>query len=314
MIDSSTQPFGALCEYAKREPGTVRQLFRGLLTDDDGDLRKRQFKIDTFLAGTDELLRKYYPNSYMFVNTQQSAMAYLWFCDPDTHYYYKATEAKYLADCVEFYDNWGVNGNFHLSVYHRFCDEIVAQMRNNPALVETHQSRFDKCGSEMHPDEQLHILVVDMIFCARRYGLYDGIPIKDASAPARKLYHERKEKAAELLADLERAEQNAGMLAEARAVFLNMMQSGATIWHKAYGAAELKSVNNEFCTLFFPEKNEEKRFEILPALTGGFVRIDSPEFDVLLEKYRQVMRGARVIEGQLELAHKALEPYKEYLD
>lgn len=106
LIDSSMQPFGALCEYAEREPQTVREMLRDLFAEDGGDLAVRQEKIDIFLRRADELKEKYFPRSYMFVNTQQSAMAYLWFYDPDRHYYYKATEAKYLADCVEFYDDW----------------------------------------------------------------------------------------------------------------------------------------------------------------------------------------------------------------
>lgn len=92
-------------------------MFKGLFAEDGGDLVQRQKKIDVFLSRADELLRKYYLTSHMFINTQQSAMAYLWFYDPNTYYYYKATEAKYLADCVEFYDDWGTYSDFYLDVY-----------------------------------------------------------------------------------------------------------------------------------------------------------------------------------------------------
>lgn len=314
LIDSSQQPFGALCEYAKAEPATVRTMLKDLFAADGGDLVQRQKKIDVFLSRADELLKKYYPTSHMFINTQQSAMAYLWFYDPNIYYYYKATEAKYLADCVEFYDDWGTYSDFYLDIYHRFCDEIVAHMKNHPALMETHKSRFEGYEEQMHKDEQLHILVVDIIFCAKRYGLYDGIPIKDSSAPAKRLYQERKAKAAELLANVEAAEKNAILLEEARNVFADMLNSGAGITHKAFGKAQLIEFSGGYITLFFEAKNERKKFGFLSSLAGGFIKISSPDFDTLLEKYRAVLKSEMNVSRQLEMAVKALEPYKEYLD
>lgn len=314
LIDSSQQPFGALCEYAKAEPATVRMMFKELFAEDGGDLIRRQRKIDDFLLRADELLKKYYPTSHMFINTQQSAMAYLWFYDPDTYYHYKATEAKYLADCVEFYDDWGTYSDFNLTVYHRFCDEIIAQMKNHPELMETHRSRFEGCGEIMHADEKLHILIVDIIFCAKRYGLYNGIPIKDSSAPAKRLYQERKAKAAELLADVEAAGKNAALLEEARKAFTEMANSGAEITHKAFGKAELTELSDGYCTLFFAAKNEQKKFGFLSSLAGGFIRMSHPDFDGLLEKYRPVMKAEMNVSRRMEMAIKALEPYKEYLD
>ena len=314
LIDSSQQqPFFAIVEYARKEPERVRAMFKRLYADDGGDLKIRQEKIKHFLNETDELLQKYFPSSHRYVNTQRSVMAYLWFYDPNTYYYYKATEAKYLADCVEFYDDWGTYSDFKLDVFHRFCDEVIEQLKNHTALMDTHKSRFE--GTEpMHTDENLHILVVDIIFCAKRYGLYDGIPIKDSSAPAKRLYLERKAKAAELYEAVQTAEKNVALLDEARTVFVKLVQSGATISHKAYGSAELVEYANGNVTLLFTNKNEQKKFILLQSLVGGFIKIDTPNFGELLEKYRQAMRVEARAVRQYERAVKALEPYKEYLD
>ena len=314
LIDSSQQqPFFAIVEYARKEPERVRAMFKRLYADDGGDLKIRQEKIKHFLNETDELLQKYFPSSHRYVNTQRSVMAYLWFYDPNTYYYYKATEAKYLADCVEFYDDWGTYSDFKLDVFHRFCDEVIEQLKNHTALMDTHKSRFE--GTEpMHTDENLHILVVDIIFCAKRYGLYDGIPIKDSSAPAKRLYLERKAKAAELYEAVQTAEKNVALLDEARTVFVKLVQSGATISHKAYGSAELVEYANGNVTLLFTNKNEQKKFILLQSLVGGFIKIDTPNFGELLEKYRQAMRVEASAVRQYESAVKALEPYKEYLD
>lgn len=315
LIDSNQQqPFYALFEYAKREPATVRSMFKNLFSDVGGNLNKQQEKIDAFLLRADELLQKYFPTSHLYVNTQRSVMAYLWFYNPDAYYYYKATEAKYLADCVEFYDDWGTYHNFDLTVYHRFCDEIVVQMKKHSALMETHKSRFDGNEDQMDADEQLHILVMDIIFCSKRYNLYDGIPIKDSSAPARKLYHERKARAQELLAGVESAEKTVNLLNEARKIFADMLTGGAEIVHSMLGKAHLVGFSDGYCTLFFEAKNEQKIFPFLSSLAGGFIKILTPEFEELLEKYRSAMKAELTAARQLELAKKALEPYEEYLD
>lgn len=314
LIDSNQQqPFYALVEYARREPERVRAMFESLYADDGGDLSIRQEKIKDFLDESDELLEKYFPSSHLYINTQRSAMALLWLYDPDTHYYYKATEAKYLADCVEFYDDWGTYDDFKLDVFHRFCDEVVEQMKKHSALIETHKSRFEN-NEPMHKDEKLHILIMDIIFCAKHYGLYDGVHIKDSSAPAKRLYLERKAKAAELYEAVRISEKNIALLDEAKAVFGELVQSGVPIYHKTFGAAELIQYANGYVTLFFPSRDEQKKFGLLQALVGGFIKIDTPNFNELIDKYYQAMRVEASVVRQHESVVKALEPYKEYLD
>lgn len=315
LIDSNQQqPFYALVEYARREPERVRKMFERLYADDGGNLDIRQEKIKNFLEDADELLQKYFPTSHLYINSQRSVMALLWFYDPNTYYYYKATEAKYLADCVEFYDDWGTYTDFKLDVFYRFCDEIVEQMKKHPALKKTHESRFEKSKEPMHKDENLHILVVDITFCAKRYGLYDGISIKDSSAPAKRLYLERKAKAAELYEAVQAAEKNVILLDEARTIFAELVQSGVNISHKVFGTAELVEYANGYVTLLFSNKGEQKKFGLLQSLVGGFIKIDTPDFTALIEKYRQAMRIEATAVHQYESAVKALEPYKEYLD
>ncbi|MBP3314055.1 MAG: hypothetical protein J6K84_05330 [Oscillospiraceae bacterium] len=314
LIDSNQQqPFYALVEYARKEPERVRAMFANLYADDGGNLSARQEKIKRFLNDTDELLQKYFPTSHLYINTQRSAMALLWFYDPNTYYYYKATEAKYLADCVEFYDDWGTYNDFKLEIFHRFCDEIVEQMKKYLTLTETHKTRFES-KELMHKDENLHILLVDIIFCAKRYGLYDGIPIKDSSASAKRLYLERKLKAKELYEAVCTAEQNVALLDEAKAIFANLIQSGTPIIHKTLGTAELIECADGFITLSFPNKSEQKKFGLIQSLANAFIKIETPNFDELVEKYRSVMRVETNVFQQYESAVKAFSPYEEYLD
>jgi len=315
LIDSGQQqPFYALCKYAKEEaePETVRTMLKDLFADDGGDLERRQEKIDVFLNRAEELRKKYAPNSRLSVNNQRSAMAYLWFYDPDRYYYYKATESQFLAEFVEFYDDWGTYDNFKLDVYHRFCDEVVAYMKQHDALKKVQEKRYkdyEKVKGSMHPDTELHILLVDLAFCAKRYGLL----VSHVPAAVRRQHQENKAKAEELLAAAAEAERDGALLDEAWRTFRAMLTSGAAITHKTFGTAEFVELDETYCTLSFGTKGQ-KKMDLALMLTGGFLRVDHPDFAAAVERYRYVLKNKNGIANRLKLAQTALEPYKEYLD
>ena len=106
LIDSSQQlPFYALVEFARREPETVREMFRKLFAEEHlGDIEK-QAVIDEFIASSEELRKKYYPDSRLYTNNQRSVMMYLFLRYPNSNYGYKASQAKSFADCIEFYED-----------------------------------------------------------------------------------------------------------------------------------------------------------------------------------------------------------------
>lgn len=314
LIDSYTQPFHGLYELAKREPETVRAMLTALLEDDGGDLAARQDKIDTFLAECDQLVESYFPGSHLYKNDQRSAMAYLFLNDPDNHYLYKATEAKYLADCVGFYDDWGTMSNFKLDVFHRFCDELIDEIKATPALMATHQSRFVDAKKPMHEDELLHVLVFDIIYCAHTYNLYSGLSFDKVTSADRKLYQERKAKAQELAEALRKVEDEIVMLDEARTYFGKAITSGAAATHKMFGPVVVESITDGFVSLKIQKNGEVKRFGLLNCIAGGFVKIDVPDFDENLDKFKAAMMSEYTLPQRLKSAQDALQPYEKYLN
>lgn len=314
IIDSYTQPFHGLVEIAKREPETVRAMLTALLEDDGGDLVARQEKIDTFLEECDRLVESYFPGSHLYKNDQRSAMAYLFFNDPDNHYLYKATEAKYLADCIGFYDDWGTMSAFKLDVYHRFCDELIEEIKATPALMATHLSRFAAAKKPMHEDELLHVLVFDIIYCAHTYNLYSGMSFDKVTSTDRKLYQERKAKANELLTALRKVEAESELLTEARVYFTKAITSGANVSHKMFGTVDVEGITDGFVSLKLQKNGEVKRFGLLNCIAGGFVRIDVPDFDESLAKYKAAMMSEYTLPQRLKSAQDALYPYEKYLE
>ena len=111
IIDSYTQPFYGLVEFARREPETVQQMFLDLYSDDGGDVKVQMELIKNFFDQSNELLEKYFPDSYLYKQNSHSVSSYLFLYDPDHHYMYKATQSQIMADCIEFYDDWGTGDN-----------------------------------------------------------------------------------------------------------------------------------------------------------------------------------------------------------
>ena len=218
LIDSSQQlPFYALVEFARREPETVREMFRKLFAEEHlGDIEK-QAVIDEFIASSEELRKKYYPDSRLYTNNQRSVMMYLFLRYPNSNYGYKASQAKSFADCIEFYEDWGPMTDFRLDIFSRMCEQLIEEIKKNDALMETHMSRFENTTRKLHPDENLHILTLDIIYSSQAYNFYGDMTFDPINAKSRKLYFERVAKAKELAEAVENAKADAALLDEAKA-------------------------------------------------------------------------------------------------
>lgn len=131
LIDSGqSMPFAGLIEFAKKEPITVKKMFEELYANENNDLELKQRKIDSFINQSEELRKKYFKDSHLYINNQRSAMQFLFLRYPDSNYMYKASQAKSFADCIEFYDDWGPMSDFKIEVYYRMCDQLVKEIKN----------------------------------------------------------------------------------------------------------------------------------------------------------------------------------------
>lgn len=318
IIDSYTQPFYGLVEFARREPETVQQMFMDLYSDDGGDVKVQMELIRKFFDQSNELLEKYFPDSYLYKQNSHSVSSYLFLYDPDHHYMYKATQSQVMADCIEFYDDWGTGDNIRLDVYYRMCDEILAEIRNCPELIATNQSRYD--GSlhlepgKLHADPELHILLFDIIYCSHVYNLFDGIAFSRPKSKEKQLIIEQKNKAKEAQEAYEKCRENAERLNDALQYFSSVIREVGGVGHKAYGDCDVISVDERYIRIKVRKSGEEKQLGLAVVIMNGIVNVDSLEFDAKRTEYMDVLKKADSIPRNLEYASRALEPYEEYLD
>ena len=315
LIDSSQQlPFYALVDYARKEPETVREMFRKLYAEEIMDTQTKQQLINEFIASSEELRKKYYPDSRLYVNNQRSVMMYLFLRYPNSNYGYKASQAKSFADCVEFYDDWGPMTDFNLDAYYRMCDQLIEEIKADQALMETHRSRFENTSRVLHPDENLHILAFDIIFSSQAYNFYEGMTFETINAQSRRLYFEKVAKAKELSETLQRAREEEKLLNEAKDYISNALSAGMTVQHKSFGEGTIEECSETIIAVNFPEINETKKLGIIVAVGNGILKLSSDATTQKIKEYAPILNNESKIKTTISKTEEALQEYLEFLE
>ena len=313
LIDSYTQPFAGLVEFAKREPETVREMFLNLYSDDEGDIHIQENLISDFFDKSNELLEKYTPGSYRFKQNSHSVSAYLFLYDPDNHYMYKASQSCIFADCIQYYDDWGTGDNIKLDVYYRMCDWLVEQIFECKELLATDASRFELLeAAEMFEDKKKHLLAFDIIYACSVYDLFDGISFDRPKMKEKNLIIERKIKAQRMLGNYQNALEKHDKLNEALSSIEKELLPGTPMVHKTFGTGELVSYSNGVVEVSF--QTERKKLGLAVVLSMGLVKITDTKVEAEVMQYIPYLKDKDAIINALARAEKELEPYKEYLE
>lgn len=318
LIDSYTQPFHGLVEYARREPATVKQMFLDLYADDGGDFQTQEKLIATFLERCQVLQEKYFPGSYRYKQNSHSVSSYLFLYDPEHHYMYKATQAAAFADCAEYYDSWGTGDNIHLKPFYRLCDELIAEIKKCDELLEIDKSRFDGCfgyqANELHPDENKHILAFDILYCYSVYNLFKGINYGFQNTKEKQKYMENKSRAEQLLEKYQAAQKELAEFTEQLSYFVEKLSVGAQVRHNAFGAGEVVGAGENRIEIFFPERNEKKAFALTALLANHLISTGSATFSRKNNLFIPLLKKESLIRNEAIRAERELASYEEYLD
>lgn len=310
LIDSYTQPFNGLVNFAKQEPGTVRQMFLDLFAVSEAGLEEKEPAIFRFLDSSLALREKYYPESYLYKDDLHSVTGYLFLYDPDHNYLYKASHCREFADCIEFYDDWGSGADTKLEIFNRMCDECIEAINNSPALLATAGSRYEIDREGMHPDTAKHILLFDMIYCCSTYNLFKGIHYVVPKSRERQLMQERKDKAVELKQALDAANEKADELDQVLEFVSETVTAGKTIRHKSFGTGKILSVSDGSFRCAF-ETEGEKNLGINLSIVNGLITVEGLE---LSEEQVALIKDESKIRTAVSYGEKAFAPYAEYLD
>lgn len=102
---------------------------------------------------------------------------------PEENYIFKFTEAKAWADSIEYGDDFGSGSDFSLEKYYAMCDELLVELPKYDKLMELHRKRFLREAKGF--DDNLHILVYDIIYCAHAYNFHSEMDIPKSTTKER---------------------------------------------------------------------------------------------------------------------------------
>lgn len=172
MDTPALQPVGGMQALMMRptEVELVRECFRWLFNDDDGDLKKRQGRVEMFADQVNGRFRRCLPRMAKFTQTAGSAALYLSLLEPEDNYFFVPAEAKAWATYFGYDEDFGTGAAFNLTQYYAMCDDLLNELPKYDELTRLHTERLK---NTMHGiNDQLHLLVYDIMHSAYVNGYY----------------------------------------------------------------------------------------------------------------------------------------------
>mgnify|MGYP007070320770 FL=1 len=172
--------------------------------------------------------------------------------------------------------------------------------------------RYDIDPTGMHPDQEKHILLFDLIYCCTSYGLFNGISYVTPKTGERKLMQERKEKAQELASKLAEAQERFTQLNVATEWLRETLQPGTPIRHKSFGEGVIQELTDKAITVKFSGVGK-KTLGTIACVGNGLIWFDDDEKQAGLLKNKDILRKDEQIRNAVRWAEQELMPYAEYL-
>jgi len=321
LTDSGqTLPFTGLVKASENEDSAkdVQELFQFLYADGMNEPAERQYRIEIFLKRSDEIIEAAGLGGRLYRNNVRAVTVYMFLYDPENNFIFKPMDALDFADCVEYYDDWGSGANVKLDVYFRMCDQLVAAMKQDAALMATDASRFsDGWGIDpdsLHPDKGKHILAFDIIHGCAHYGLFTGVNFDKLTSKERQLQREKKKKAEELAVDLDYKQHIKDEYDEAMDYLRQTYVEGSIIHHKKYGDGVIQTQRGNNISVNFPDVGA-KTLGLAVSAVNNIITIDAEDYAERIEQLRNILKkDERQITEAVVNAEQRLEPYLEYLE
>ncbi|NCD04072.1 MAG: hypothetical protein EOM00_13990 [Clostridia bacterium] len=296
LIDNATvQPIGGIRMLLKQDDEIefVRACFKKLFSEDNGDIDQRQNRVDEFIEEINSHIEKYVSGSWKYPQSRGSVIYYLNLWRPEENYIFKSTEATNWANCIEYGDDFGSGTSFSLKKYYRMCDELLEELKKREDLLELNTQRVAADAKGF--DDQLHILVYDVIYCANTYLFYNDIHIEKTSTKERihkASVRDKIEKIQEDIAEKQHQIQKLGELLPLPDL------TGKTVNHKAFGQGTVDAITNGMLLISFGAG--EKKFKYPDAFSAGFLQIDNQEYTELFQSNANIEKQRTDLEKQIK--------------
>ncbi len=317
LIDQKMESFKGMVQLSRKEPETVKMLFQNLYEEDQGNLEARSKRIAEFITMSNELLEQYYEDEGTYLQNDQSAMAYLFFMNPDDCFMYEGPLSRRFGDVIEYFEDWGEGIHMNLSLYYHMCEQVLEQLMENPVIRFLDMSRFDgrlaMAPGELHPDTKKHILLYDIMHTMSVYHMDQGISYKKISARDRRRMLQEIEDAKPIINQYKKAKADADELNEIMEYVLDSVKSGDGVRHSRFGSGKIEEISKSSILIYYPEAEKRTKLVLPVILANRVVHFENPDVEARLMVYEDVLKRYEQIPRTLKYAEEKLEPYRKYM-
>ena len=294
LIDNSTvSPANGIVKMAELEEAEVKRLFcEVLFAEDSGDLALRQQHMEEFLEGIEKVRLKHFPASWKYAQDRHAASCYLALFAPKANYIYKYTHAESFAQYIEYGKDLGSGNNFSLANYYEMCDLVVEALREHPSLLKAYQTLLT---DGYYPDDSLHLLAFDVIYCASTYHLFSGLQHKSKKEAIKTYTLEklRQAEAEKLQAEIEKLEVQIQALDLELDVYRSINLIGVQVTEKRYGIGTVVTQNANTITVAFADGEHSyiinKKYAMRPTFEDDTQIVDAlTDYELKLAERRKL--------------------------
>ena len=299
IINNGTvQPVNGILKLISHEEDTMRGLFAMLYEDDGGDLDKRQDKIERFVEETNKLLEKYERGKWKYKQDFRSVLAYLTFYKPEENYLYKSSQCQPFFRYLEYGEEIGYGQYFKLSRYYCMCDEVRHALSKHPDLMKVHETRWSQVKN---PDDDLHILVFDLIYCSIVYEFYEHQKYNKIIRKSKFDLEQEllAEKIEAMRVEIDALEAELSTARDTLDEIPEINLEGQSVKHRMFGKGLVSKQTGSYIEVAFAAKTS--KFILTTAFIGGFL---SSEDVTVLERCKQI-ESAIALCDKLEKAIKS---------
>ncbi|MCF0145144.1 MAG: hypothetical protein HUJ73_01010 [Eubacterium sp.] len=308
----SFQPVGGvifLCKQGTEVEEKVRGAFRNLMEEEDSDIQNR---VDTFVRVMNGILQESAPEKWKYHQDVSSALLFLSCADPDNNYMYAESEVRVFARYLGVENEIYRNEELQIPEYYRMCDEVAAELQQQPDLLQLISDALETVADETDDssvtevDGENHILVWDLIYCARHYDLYEDA---DAASNQDAAPDEEIEKEEQRIRDaIQEAEKKKKSLEKKRAKLDLPDLSGKEIGHARYGSGVVAAQEGKYLSVLFGG-DMKKKFVLPDAVTKGFLKLDDEGAVDLCKKITEADGNIQAVQRKIELLNIELNGY-----
>lgn len=296
LDNPALQPVGGLQNLMLRdtEVELVRECFRWLFKEDDGDISKRRGRAELFADQINGRFRRVFPRMTKYTMNAANAVFFLNLWEPQDNYFYNAAEAKAWAEYFDYEADFGGGAALDLPRYYTMCNDLLAELENNQELIALHKAyTAQELGGI---DDGLHMLVYDILHTAYTEQFYPRGYARTATTKERAKAAKEKADRAQICIRIGECEQE---LQEMLASPVGLPDlTGCKITHKMFGAGTVQPAEGQFMVIDFD--GTLKKFSYTASMNSGYLAAEDPAVEAELQAYQAYNKDKERLEKELK--------------